>query len=106
MKKAVDARLRDEQAGFRKNRSTLDQIATLRIILQQSQEWHADLIVNFIDYEKAFDSVDQATLWKILRHYRIVQKLADLIKRMYSGTNCRVWQEGEPTESFNIKTGM
>ena len=58
MKAATDAKLRDEQAGFRKNRSTLEQIATLRIILEQSQEWNSDIIVNFIDYEKAFDSLD------------------------------------------------
>lgn len=106
MKEAVDARLRDEQAGFRKNRSTLDQIATLRIILEQSLEWQSDLIVNFIDYEKAFDSVDQATLWKILRHYGIPQKIVDLIKNMYSGTNCRVLHDGHLTTSFNIKTGV
>ena len=66
VKAATDAKLRDEQAGFRKNRSTLDQIATLRIILEQSQEWNSDIIVNFIDYEKAFDSLDQATLWSFL----------------------------------------
>lgn len=36
MKVAVDEALRDEQAGFRKNHSFIDQIATLRIIVEQS----------------------------------------------------------------------
>ncbi|XP_012942525.2 uncharacterized protein LOC106012876 [Aplysia californica] len=49
-------------AGFRKNRSTTDQIATLRIIMEQSLEWNSQLIINFLDYEKAFDSIDRATL--------------------------------------------
>ena len=57
MKDAVDQQLRDEQAGFRKNRSCVDQIATLRIIIEQSLEWNSPLYVNFVDYEKAFDSV-------------------------------------------------
>ncbi|KAL5016141.1 hypothetical protein ScPMuIL_005730, partial [Solemya velum] len=56
MKEAVDPQLRDQQAGFRKDRSCTDQIATLRIILEQSLEWNSPLYVNFIDYEKAFDS--------------------------------------------------
>ena len=36
MKGAVDTKLRDEQAGFRKGRSCTDHIATLRIIVEQS----------------------------------------------------------------------
>ena len=38
MKDAIDNVLRDEQAGFRKERSCADQIATLRIIVEQSIE--------------------------------------------------------------------
>ena len=38
MKSAVDPLLRDQQAGFRQNRSCVDQIATLRIIVEQSLE--------------------------------------------------------------------
>ena len=64
MREAVDAKLRDQQAGFRRNRSCADQIASLRIIVEQSLEWNSPLYINFIDYEKAFDSVDRETLWK------------------------------------------
>jgi hypothetical protein len=38
MKDAVDSQLRDQQAYFRQNQSCTDQIATLRIILEQSLE--------------------------------------------------------------------
>ena len=40
MKEAVDPKLRDQQAGFRRNRSCADQIASLRIIVEQSLEWN------------------------------------------------------------------
>ena len=59
MKEAVDLKLRDQQAGFRRNRSCADQIASLRIIGEQSLEWNSPLYINFIDYEKAFGSVDR-----------------------------------------------
>ena len=66
----VDKTLREEQAGFRQDRSCTDQIATLRIIVEQSIEWNSSLYVNFVDYEKAFDSSGQGdtlenitTLW-------------------------------------------
>ncbi|VDP04283.1 unnamed protein product [Schistosoma curassoni] len=68
MKDCVDVQLRDQEAGFRKDRSCTDQIATLRIIVEQSIEWNSSLYINLIDYEKAFDSVDRTTIWKLLRH--------------------------------------
>ena len=47
LKTAVDKKLRDHQAGFRKERSCIDQITTLRIIIEQSLEWNASLYVTF-----------------------------------------------------------
>ena len=43
VKDAEDPMLRDQQAGFRKNRSCADQIASLRIIVEQSPEWNSPL---------------------------------------------------------------
>ena len=58
MKTAVDSKLCDHQTGFRPDRSCNDHIATLRVISERSLEWSSSHCVNFIDYEKAFDSVD------------------------------------------------
>ena len=106
MKEAVDPKLRDQQAGFRKNRSCADQIATLRIIVEQSLEWNSSLYVNFVDYEKAFDSVDRETLWKLLRHYGVPTKLVNIIKNSYSDMSCRVVHGGQFTRQFQVKTGV
>ncbi|XP_062610980.1 uncharacterized protein LOC134272831 [Saccostrea cucullata] len=81
-------------------------IASLRIIIEQSLEWKSPLYVNFIDYEKAFDSVDRETLWKILRHYRVPEKLVSLIRNTYQGMIYRVTHAGQMSESFEVKTGV
>ena len=80
MKEAVDPKLPDQQAGFRRNRYCADQIVSLRIIVEQSLEWNFPLYINFIDYEKAFDSVDRETMWKLLRHYGVPEKIISLIR--------------------------
>ena len=49
IKDAIDPQLHEQQAGFRKNRSCNDLIATLRIILEQSLEWNSPLYINFVD---------------------------------------------------------
>ncbi|KAH9590690.1 hypothetical protein MS3_00003278 [Schistosoma haematobium] len=94
MKDYVDAQLRDQQAGFRKDRSCTDQIATLWIIVEQSVEWNSSLYLNFIDYEKAFDNVDRTTLWKLLRHYGVPQKIVNIIQNSYDGLHCKIVHGG------------
>ena len=106
IKNAVDPMLRDQQAGFRTNRSCTDQIATLRIILEQSLEWNSPLYVNFVDYEKAFDSLDRQTLWRLLRHYGVPQKIVDIIRNSYEGMTCRVVHGQQITDAFQVKTGV
>ena len=106
IKKAVDSLLRDEQAGFRQNKSCLDQITTLRIIIEQCTEWNASLYINFIDFEKAFDSVDGENLWKLLRHYGIPPKITELIKNTYQNMSCRIIHDGKLTEAFEIESGV
>ena len=89
MKGKVDPELRDQQAGIRKDRSCTDQISTLRIIIKQSAEWNSSIYLSFIDCEKAFDSVDRETIWKLLRHYGVPLKIY-IIKSSYQRFNCRV----------------
>ena len=106
MKKEVDTKMRDEQAGFRQERSCVDQIATLRIIIEQTIEWQTSLYLNFIDFQKAFDSVDHQVLWGILAHYGIPQKLISMIQQLYDGFTCQVIHGGTTTEPFPVTTGV
>ncbi|KAL8567075.1 hypothetical protein ACOMHN_027502 [Nucella lapillus] len=69
LKTALDKTLRDEQAGFRQDRSCTDHIATMRIIIEQSLEWQTPLYNIFVDFQKAFDSVDREVIWKLMQHY-------------------------------------
>ena len=106
LKDALDAKLRPQQAGFRKDKSCTDQIATLRIIIEQSLEWNSTLYLNFIDFQKAFDSVDRGTIWKLLEHYGIPDLFIKLIQQLYNNAECQVIHNGKLTEPFTIQTGV
>ena len=54
------------QTGFRKGRGTRDQIANIYWITEEAREFQKNIYFCFIDYAKAFDSVDHNKLWKIL----------------------------------------
>ncbi|VDP05156.1 unnamed protein product, partial [Schistosoma curassoni] len=100
VKDAVDAQLRDQQAGFCKDRLCTDQIATLWIIVEQPFEWNSSPNINFIDYEKAFDSVDRRTLWKLLRHYGVPERIVNITRNSYDGLQCKVVHGGQLTDAF------
>ena len=74
--------------------------------MEQSLEWRTAPCTNFIDYEKAFDSLDRNVLWDLIANYRIPSKIISLVKNTYEGTNCRILHEGGLTESFSIKSGV
>ncbi len=100
IKKGVDNILRKEQAGFRENRSTINQIFALRNILEQVNEWNAILYTHFIDFEKAFDSVHRESLSNIMSMYGIPEELIALVKVMYNNFECTVLDEGEKHNGF------
>ena len=66
--------------------------------------FYSSLYINFVDYEKAFDSLDRDALWKLLRHYGI--PIITLIRNTYDGMTCKVTHAGRLTESFQVKTGV
>ena len=56
----------DVQAGFRKGRGNRDQIDNICWIMEKAREFQKNVYFYFIDYAKAFDSVDHNKLWKFL----------------------------------------
>ena len=54
--------LPDVQVGFRKGRGTRDQIANIHWIIDKAREFQKNIYFCFIDYAKAFDSVDHNKL--------------------------------------------
>ena len=66
----VNCKLPD-QAGFRKDRATRDQIANIRWIIEKAREFQKNIYFCFIDYAKAFDCVDHKKQWKTLKEMGI-----------------------------------
>ena len=57
LRSAVEVTMREEQAGFRARRSCTEQIFTLRNIIDQCIEFQKPIVIHFIDFKRAFESV-------------------------------------------------
>ena len=103
---AIDINLRQEQAGFRRGKGYMDQILSLCNIIEQSTEWNAPLCIGFIDFKKDFDSIHHETLWNILRHNGLPQKIVGLISVLYKIFECSVLMDSTQTDYFPVKSGI
>ncbi|XP_024868629.1 uncharacterized protein LOC112452576, partial [Temnothorax curvispinosus] len=103
---ALEPHLRGEQAGFRPHRSCIDQINTLRILIEQSQEWNSPLYLVFVDFTRAFDSLNHAFLWKVLMDYGVPDKIVRVIKALYRDASSCVAHGGVLGESIAINAGV
>ena len=102
----IDAKLRKNQAGFRTGRSCIQQIHILRRIMEGAFSQNIPLFITFIDFKKAFDSIDRAMMFAILRHYGIPEKIVSAIRVMYDQSKSQVYLQGQVSEPFNITTGV
>ena len=98
----VNRELPSVQAGFRKGRGIRDQIANIHWIIEKAREFQKNIYFCFIDYAKAFDSVDQSKLWKILKEIGILDHLICLLRNLYADQEATVRTEHGTTDWFQI----
>ena len=65
----INRELPDVQASFRKGRGTRDQMTNISWIMEKATEFQKNIYFCFLDYAKAFDSVDHNKLWKIFKRW-------------------------------------
>ena len=82
--------LPENQCRFRQGRSTSDMIFTLRQLQEKAAEQHQPLYIVFVDFTKAFDTIDRTTLWKILEIYGCPEKLVNIIKQFHCEMKAQV----------------
>ena len=98
--------LRRNQNGFRRGRSTLAQILALRRIIEEMKNGNKDLTIVFVDFKKAFDSINREVMFAILSLYGFPDKIIKAIKALYTNTKAKVITPDGETEQFDIVAGV
>lgn len=96
------------QAGFRKKCRTTDQIFALHtMISKQLREKGGKLYVAFIDFQKAFDSINREALWYKLYVKGLSVKMIRIIQSIYNNVSfCIQCGDGSLTNCHNSKLGV
>lgn len=99
--------LPETQAGFRKQRSGIDNIFILNHAIDaEISEKGGAVYCFFVDFKAAFDLINREKLWKKMEELGIDQRLIRRIKEIYEATQ-NVIQAGDNTsDSFWTKVGV
>ena len=87
----VETTIGDYQCGYHGERSTVDQIFTIRQILEKCGEHGKDTHHLFIDFKTAYDSIDRHNLYAAMEELNIPKKkMIALVKATMNNTQCQV----------------
>ena len=62
--------------------------------------------MNFVDFEKAFESVHRESLCNAVRTFEIPEKMVRVIAGIYTGFECAVVDGNVTSDWFMIKSGV
>ena len=97
-----------EQAGFRRSHSTIDHIYTLHSIISNCLygRKRSKMYVCFVDFKKAFDTVNRTTLWGVLERQGVTNKMLSIIRALYNRVTAVVRYGSELTGEIECPMGV
>ena len=97
----------EEQSGFRKSRSTVDNIFIFNtVITKYLKRSRGRLYCVYVDFEKAYDRINRDALWVKLCNLHISKKMLYMLQALYSNIKNCVNTEYGLTNMFDSPLGL
>ena len=95
------------QGGFRKGRSTIDQVTSLHeAICQRKRDMKKSPTIAFLDIKAAYDSVDREILWERMRVLGSRGAVMDILRSLFDHNTSRVVIGGEESKEIVHGRGL
>lgn len=102
-----EKKLKESQGGFRKKRGTRDLIFVLNsLINKRIPTKKGKLYVAFIDFQKAYDTINRELLLKKIWNIGIKGRFHAMIREIYTDTKAEILVGGRVTEEFTADVGV
>ena len=95
-----------DQTGFLKGRFIGENIRLIDCIIQYATEKNIPGLLLFIDFEKAFDSLEWSFIHDTLRSYGFGTSLINWVKTLYCHTESCILNNGWASNFFEIQRGV
>ena len=86
------------QAGFRRGYGTTEHLQTITQIMEKAHEYRMQIYMVFIDYKKAYDSVEWNAVWNSLNRHGVEPAYIEILKTVYQEAKSKVKVDGNLVE--------
>lgn len=101
-----DEHLGDSQFGFRSGVGTREALFGLNVLVQKCRDMQTDVLLCFVDYEKAFDRVKHRQLLSLLSDIGLDGKDLRIIRNLYEEQVATIRVDDEDTDAVAIRRGV
>jgi hypothetical protein len=106
LKKILPTVIHPDQVAYLKGRYIGQNIRTIIDIMSFTEEKNIEGLIAFLDFEKAFDTIDWRVLDDALSKFNIGQGFRKWVKRVYTNTKACVTNCGFSSEHFDVTRGV
>ena len=106
MKRTLPSVINSDQTGFQKNRFIGENIRLLNNILSYTDIEKIPGLLLFIDFEKAFDTLEWTFIEKTLKYYNFGDSLTSWIKLFYTDISSSIQNNGWTSDFFSLFRGV
>ena len=107
IERTLDENQGREQAGFRKGYSTTDHLHVINQLMEKCNEFSTPLCLAFVDYEKAFDSVEHIKVMEAISNQKVAAEYIELLSSIYNNAISMLQQcLDSDSEIFRIERGV
>ena len=101
----TEERVLEEQGAFRRQRSCIDQLFTVRQLEEKIIEKNKTMNMVCIALEKAFDTVNRMLLWLVVERYGVKRRLKEAVKSLYLRSEACVRIQRQNSDWFGVERG-
>lgn len=98
--------LHPDQAGFVPGRDILDHVKLAKHVKELCDTTERNGVLVALDQEKAYDRIDHAYLWRMLRAYGAPASFIGTVQRLYRRAETRVLVNQTESEPFKVERGV
>ncbi|KAL1945502.1 hypothetical protein VTO73DRAFT_2353 [Trametes versicolor] len=102
----VEGLIHPDQAGFVHGRKIHDNVKLTKLILDYAEAEEVEGAIVALDQEKAYDKIDHAYLWAVLRRMNFPECFIATVRTLYGAAESTVMLNGVISSRFRIVRGV
>ena len=106
LQKVIGSIIGQEQTGYIRKRFIGTNARLIEDVIEYCDRFHQNGLILFLDFEKAFDTVEWPFMMKTLKAFNFGQSFINWMKTLYTNPSCKIKNNGHLSNVIDISRGI